>query len=428
MAANTLTNFLVGIGWDTTQFDQGTKQIHSSMGSLKSTILQTGVALGAIGAGVKFAASASQIDNFTRSIGVGRSELLALGGALEGMGGSADSAMGILTSLEQKRASLLTGETGWIATAARAGIDTRDILSATDAMDAFVKLADQFHNMTQQQRLNAAEALGLDPATVAFLSQGRAVVDATIETYRQARPPIDGLTEASRELTQEWSQLEAIAGGLADKVESKMIPAIAQATIAVNRFLQANKAGVDAAIDRYATPENIDSAAVAVAGAGVASTGTLTGAALAKLGLTRSGAIIAGASRLAGGVGVAYGVSDIAARAIDEQMQAYPWYQRADIALTKGFYDLTGLDISRGNVYEGTVRESLYQFTPPESAWAPGYGSGARPQVNVTVTPQPLTINAHLEMDGRAVADKVMQVTSDQNRVAIDDLQSTTER
>ena len=86
------------------------------------------------------------------------------------MGGDADSAMGILTSLEQKRASILTGETGWIAPAARAGIDTNAILQATDSLDAVLLLSDQFQQLSAQQRLNAADALGFDPATVAFLS------------------------------------------------------------------------------------------------------------------------------------------------------------------------------------------------------------------------------------------------------------------
>lgn len=424
--SSVLTSFLVGIGWDTSGFDQGTKHIESSMGSVKSSVLQTAASIGTLtaltGAGLKFAKSTSEIDNFTRSIGVGRSDLLAFGGALQGMGGDADSAIGILTSLEQKRASILTGETGWIAPAARAGIDTNSILQATDSLDAVLRLSDQFQQLSAQQRLNAADALGFDPATVAFLSQGRDVVEATLNQYRDARPLVDGLTEASRDLTQEWSRLEALAGGIGDKVQSKLIPAITQATTVVTEFLNANKQAIDAGIEKYGTPENIEAASVAAAGAGVSTAGAVAGSLLKRFGLTGTGSLVAGGARLVGGAGIAYGVADIASRFADEQLQQIPGYQELDAAFTRKAYDVTGWDLSRGNVYEGVSRESLYQFTAPDSAWTPGYGSGPKPQ------PTTINVNATLEMDGKVLADKVLSVVSDSNQAALDDLQSTTER
>lgn len=424
--SSVLTSFLVGIGWDTSGFDQGTKHIESSMGSVKSSVLQTAASIATLsaltGAGLRFAETTSQTDNFTRSIGVGRSDLLAFGGALQGMGGDADSAIGILTSLEQKRASILTGETGWIATAARAGIDTNSILQATDSLDAVLRLSDQFQQLSAQQRLNAADALGFDPATVAFLSQGRDVVEATLNQYRDARPLVDGLTEASRDLTQEWSRLEALAGGIGDKVQSKLIPAITQATTVVTEFLNANKQAIDAGIEKYGTPENIEAASVAAAGAGVSTAGAVAGSLLQRFGLTGTGSLVAGGARLVGGAGIAYGVADIASRFADEQLQQIPGYQELDAAFTRKAYDVTGLDLSRGNVYEGTAREPLYQFTAPDSAWTPGYGSGPKPQ------PTTINVNATLEMDGKVLADKVLSVVSDSNQAALDDLQSTTER
>lgn len=425
--SSVLTSFLVGIGWDTSGFDQGTKHIESSMGSVKSSVLQTAASIATLsaltGAGLKFAKSTSEIDNFTRSIGVGRSDLLAFGGALQGMGGDADSAMGILTSLEQKRASILTGETGWIAPAARAGIDTNAILQATDSLDAVLRLSDQFQQLSAQQRLNAADALGFDPATVAFLSQGRGVVSATLDQYRNARPPVDGLAEASRDLTQEWSRLEALAGGIGDKVQSKLIPAITQATGIVNKFLSANKQAIGAGIEKYGTPENIEAAGVAAAGAGVSTAGAVAGSLLQRFGLTGTGSLVAGGARLAGGAGIAYGVSDIASRFADEQLRQIPGYQELDAAFTRKAYDVTGWDLSRGNVYEGVSRESLF---PDMSTWmSGGFGMQATPP-----RPQPTTINvnATLEMDGKVLADKVLSVVSDSNQAALDDLQSTTER
>lgn len=429
--SSVLTSFLVGLGWETSSFDQGTKHIESSMNSVKSSVLQTAASIATLsaltGAGLKFAEKTSQIDNFTRSIGVGRSDLLAFGGALQGMGGDADAAMGILTSLEQKRASILTGETGWIPTAARAGIDTNAILQATDSLDAVLRLSDQFQQLSAQQRLNAGDALGFDPATVAFLSQGRGVVEATLNQYRDARPLVDGLTEASRDLTQEWSRLEALAGGIGDKVQSKLIPAITQATTVVTDFLNANKQAIDAGIEKYGTPENIEAAGVAAAGAGVSTAGAVAGSLLQRFGLTGTGSMVAGGARLAGGAGIAYGVSDIASRLIDEQLNQLQGYSDLNEAVSQGILNATGYFpsqdygfISEDDPRLGRQRDSWWDFSS-----GGGWGMQATPQ-----RPQPtvVNVNATLEMDGKVLADKVLSVVSDSNQAALDDLQSTTER
>lgn len=429
--SSVLTSFLVGLGWETSSFDQGTKHIESSMNSVKSSVLQTAASIATLsaltGAGLKFAEKTSQIDNFTRSIGVGRSDLLAFGGALQGMGGDANAAMGILTSLEQKRASILTGETGWIPTAARAGIDTNAILQATDSLDAVLRLSDQFQKASSQQRLNMADALSFDPATVAFLSQGRGVVEATLNQYRNARPPIKGLIEASRDLTQEWSQLQTLAGGIGDKVQSKLIPAITSATGVVNEFLNANKQAIDAGIEKYGTPENIEAAGVAAAGAGVSAVGGIAGSLMQRFGLTGTGSLVAGGARLAGGAGIAYGVSDIVARAIDEQLSQFQWYNTSGEAFSQGILNATGYFPTKEY---GFISEDDPRLGRQRDSWWDFGNSGSFGFQPTPPRPQPtvVNVNATLEMDGKVLADKVLSVVSDSNQAALDDLQSTTER
>lgn len=428
--SSVLTSFLVGIGWDTSNFDQGTKHIESSMGSVKSSVLQTAASIATLtamtGAGLKFAKTTSEIDNFTRSIGIGRSDLLAFGGALQGMGGDADSAMGILTSLEQKRASILTGETGWIAPAARAGIDTNAILQATDSLDAVLRLSDQFQNLSAQQRLNAADALGFDPATVAFLSQGRTVVSATLDQYRNARPPVDGLVQASRDLTQEWSQLQSLAGGIGDKVYSKLIPAITSATSEVNKFLTANKAAIDAGIDKYATPENVENAGIVATVLGVSGGGSIAGALLQKLGLTGTGALLGATSRVTGSAAVGWGVGTAVRESgvLDTAAQEFGFKDYQQL-FNYRMDQLLGKNISGMNPGEGPLFGLLSGGADAPGALTSGWGFQPTPP-----RPQPTTINvnATLEMDGKVLADKVLSVVSDSNQAALDDLQSTTER
>ena len=428
--SSVLTSFLVGIGWDTSNFDQGTKHIESSMGSVKSSVLQTAASIATLtamtGAGLKFAKTTSEIDNFTRSIGVGRSDLLAFGGALQGMGGDADSAMGILTSLEQKRASILTGETGWIAPAARAGIDTNAILQATDSLDAVLRLSDQFKNAAPQQRLNMADALGFDPATVAFLSQGRTVVEATLNQYRDARPPVDGLVESSRDLTQEWSRLEALAGGIGDKIQSKLIPAITDVTSEVNEFLTANKNVINEGID-----EHFGAIATSVALLAAGSTmGTIAklatyipaiGGGLSMAATAASSMAMLGA---AGVVGWNVGTEIRESGVLDTVVQqiGYENYQQF---FNYRMDQLLGNNVTGMNPGEGPLFGLLSGGADAPGALTSGWGFQPTPP-----RPQPTTINvnATLEMDGKVLADKVLSVVSDSNQAALDDLQSTTER
>lgn len=428
--SSVLTSFLVGLGWETSSFDQGTKHIESSMNSVKSSVLQTAASIATLsaltGAGLKFAEKTSQIDNFTRSIGVGRSDLLAFGGALQGMGGDADSAMGILTSLEQKRASILTGDTGWIPTAARAGIDTNAILQATDSLDAVLRLSDQFKNAAPQQRLNMADALGFDPATVAFLSQGRDVVEATLNQYRDARPLVDGLTEASRDLTQEWSRLEALAGGIGDKVQSKLIPAITSATTAVGDFLNANKQAIDAGIDKYATPENVETAGMVATILGVSGGGSMAGALLQKLGLTGTGALLGATSRVTGSAAIGWGVGTAVRESgvLDTASQEFGFKDYQQL-FNYRMDQLLGKNITGMNEGEGPLFGLLSGGADSPGALTSGWGFQPTPP-----RPQPtvVNVNATLEMDGKVLADKVLSVVSDSNQAALDDLQSTTER
>lgn len=80
--ASVLSSFLVGIGWDTQDFDKGTKNIERSLGGVKTTALQVGAALtGAFGAKaltVDFAKRTDTISQFSAALGVAASDVQGL--------------------------------------------------------------------------------------------------------------------------------------------------------------------------------------------------------------------------------------------------------------------------------------------------------------------------------------------------------------
>jgi len=494
--ANTLTNFLVGIGWDMTQYDQGTKHIHSSLGSIKSTVLQTGVALaGAFGIKAlttDFADMADQAGKFGQVYGVAASDLTSFGKAIEFAGGNASTAFSTLANIEKLRAGLLTGDTGWIATAARAGIDTRDILSATDAFQAMLALSDQFQGMSLQQRLNASQALGLDDATLRLLSGGRDQMMAVIETMRQGRPLIEDTTKAAAQFNQGLVTLQNNVGGVADKISIVLLPKLTDIIDGTNEWYAANQnlvnQGLDKALEPIADNFGAITASVALLAAG-STLGTISKLAQYIPGIGGGLSMAAGAAARLSGIGAAAGVSVAAADVIDKQLQDAPWYQRLNEFVSQKAFDITGYFpaqdfqfIPEGDprlggrtrnpvlpditpMYQGMKRDFIFP-TSNEGDDKKTQGS-VFPDLNLMyqgmkrdfvfpdfnardyqfalpdmsslpgwgfqaapLRPQPtvVNVNAKLEMDGRVIDEKVISVMSDQNQAAVEDLQSTTER
>ena len=85
--SKTLTNFLIGIGWNTSDLDKGSQHIQSSLGGVKSQALQAGAAIaGAFGARALttgFASAAADVGRFSQVYGVAADDVMALGRAIE---------------------------------------------------------------------------------------------------------------------------------------------------------------------------------------------------------------------------------------------------------------------------------------------------------------------------------------------------------
>ena len=246
LMSNVISSFLVGIGFD---YDKkSAQQIEGGIDSIKSKALQLGaVVAGAFGLKsltVDFANSADMLGKFGQTFGVSANDVQAFGNALATEGGSLESFMSQLESLERARARILVGDVGFFAPAGKAGLDPNVIADANNATDAYLALADSFAVMNTQQRINAAEALGLDEASIRLLSQGRGAVESLVSKYRSIRPLTGDMTGEAAEFNRQWVEASANIKGVADTISTELLPVINDITAQVNSWFGENKGGI----------------------------------------------------------------------------------------------------------------------------------------------------------------------------------------
>lgn len=277
--AGTLSNFLIGIGFDFD--DKGAKEVDNSIGSIKKTALQAGAAIaGAFGIKkltLDFAQANDTLGKFSEVFGVIPNDVYAIGQALTHQGGSLDSFINQLSGIERLRAGLLQGDAGWLATAAQAGIDPAIITSASSATEAYRNLAGAFQGLSRQGRINAAQALGLDEASIRLLSRGVVEFDKEVNRLQNIRPVTDEMTKISAEFNDQLQDLNLNIGGVADKISVNLVPAINSVIGSTNKWFEANRNIINSGIDTTfnVIGDNIGqvaSAAGLLAGSGILST------------------------------------------------------------------------------------------------------------------------------------------------------------
>lgn len=488
--SNVITSFLVGIGFD---YDKkSADQIGTGIDGIKSKALQLGaVVAGAFGIKAltaDFAQSRDMLGKFAEVFGVSANDVQAFGNALATEGGTLESFMSQLESIERARARIRVGDVGFFAPAGKAGIDPNQIADARTATEAYLGLADAFAGMNAQQRINAAEALGLDEASIRLLSQGRESVEALVAKFATIRPVTTDMTESAAEFNRQWLEMQQNIGGVADRISDKLVPAMSEAIRSVNGWVGANRD----LINQYAVDPIAEQAdKIAVTATLLGATGGLSGlAAMAKhipaIGSGLSG--VAGALSRITAVGAAFAGAGVVSGTIDNILRSTigEAYDKSDAALTKFIYDSTGIDVSRGDVYTGTkrsdtaigqlVKATLGTGDPAEITEATGLpewlfkpisglqkeifypdaspdvadairmlnaappvtqGMYVRPEserVGPTTErapasqPGPTTqnINVSLELDGNVIDRRVVRVVDGMAQTAIDDLTSST--
>jgi hypothetical protein len=272
-----------------------------------------------------FANAKDDLGKFGQVFGVTASDVSAFGNAMRIEGGTLEGFMSQLSQLEQFRAGLAVGDAGFLAQAGRAGLDVSGLVEAESATEGFLELADQFQAMTQQQRLNAATALGLDEATIRLLSRGRSQIEDLVEAQRKLRPVTDEMTEAARIFNEENKNLMNNLGGIADQISVRLLPQISGVVAGMNDWIEANREVIGSGLDTFfaSLNENVLTVAASLGLVTAGATSLATGGALAKLGLGGAGGALKGAGRLAtrfGGLGLAASGGFAIGSAIEEQL------------------------------------------------------------------------------------------------------------
>lgn len=428
--ANTLTNFLVGIGFD---FDQrGAKEVDSAIDGIKTRALQTGAVIaGAFGINqltFGFANATDTLGKFSDTFGVLPDDVAAFGRALAIEGGSLESFMQQLAGIERLRAGILAGNAEFIGLAGRAGIDATEITDAANATEAYIALADQFSRLSQQQRINAAQALGLDEASIRLLSRGSDEVEKLVERQRQLRPVTRDMIEESADFNRNIKDLTTSIGGFADTISVKLLPGINDTIEATTGWLNVNQDLINQKLDVALEPIANNIGAISAAGGLLATGGLLSVfAGMARfVPIVGSGlaTVAAGLARLTG-----YGALLTTTYAIVQEAE-----QGGSLSATNLFGEN-----SVTKFLDTPISELLPDFTfaparlpgngiPSAVSGIPSAVSGIPSAVSGIPggSSQPQNINVTLTLDGQVLEQKIITVNDRQNEQAIRDIETST--
>lgn len=444
MASKVLKSFLIGIGYDTKGLEAGDKKIQASLQGIKSSALGIGAVIGAFGAGAGVIVStANKIDRLaaaTQNMRTPMNTVYSFGNAVETMGGQASEALDTLKRFEEFQNNFnLNGQDGSTDALAKAGIDV-GALAATrggDAMDFARELERQYQGLNEGQRAQVQDALGLSNGVARLLSEGQ--TEARMALSSSNTGAIDQMTESARRFAESNSILSQKFEGLANELTEKFLPSLIGASEWFNKFLSEHRGEISQGID-YAA-EN-PGATTALLGASVSS---LLGPILSKLGLSSIGGLatkggVAGVAITGGAIG-----SDLLNQGLDKYV---PGYRNVSQRLDDMLKDATGLDsipgpldlmsgrfpgISNRSEAPSTNDRSAADSMPPQSGAGDGYKDVAtqsnddlvraiqRAKVNVNN-------NLTIQLDGRELDARIIQVNERQNYEAAEDFKPTTER
>lgn len=402
---NTISNFLVGIGFDLDK--KSVDNVSSGIDGVKSKALQLGaIVAGAFGIKAltnDFAAAKDNLGKFGQVFGVTADDVNAFGNALRLEGGTLEGFMSQLASLEKFRAGLATGDVGFIEAAGRAGLDIQGLIEAENATAGFLNLADQFQQMSQQQRLNAAEALGLDDAAIRLLSKGSVEIMRVVDAQRLMRPITDEMTDSAALFNDELQDLQTNIGGFADQISVNLMPAINDVLIGMNDWIGANRGLINSGLDTFF--ESINENAIAIAASlGLITTGAAglaAGGLATKIGLGGIGGLATKTGGLAtktGGVGLATAVGFALGTVINEQFSD---------ETSRNIGSFIGPDLVRLMSILGNKQAQDVQ------------------EIEARQKNRPIKLTTNLVLDGKVIDQQIQTLLGVYADQAIDDLKST---
>ena len=392
--ANVLTSFLIGIGLDTTEFTRGQQNVISGLESIKSKALMVGSAVlaGAFGLskmGADFAETTDRLGKFGQTYSLVANDIAGFGRAIQSQGGDFEATFSQLEKIEKLRASYITGNVGWITPQAITGLDTASIKTSTDALQALLSQADRFKASTPQMRVNMKEALGIDDATARLLSLGREGASELIGKYKMMRPITDEATQASAEFNRQLLDLKTNMGAVSDSIAMKVIPVLNMAMKGWNQPAEEVAKGFN---------QNV-------------------------LGKSVVGDVVRGA---VGVISPSYEKELKKQVGVKDDKKTGNWYQRS-IDWASKTYGGEGYSPSAAalpSMPTGPAvmpQQSAARQSAQTEALQKAQASRSQPQ-------PPIIVHTHLNLDGREIDNRIVEVNQRGHKSTLDDVKSTTSR
>lgn len=435
--ANVLTSFLIGIGFDTSKLDSGMRDVDSKMGQVKGSALKVSAALVAVfgsaaASVVKTAAGVDQLALKTGNMRTPMQYIYNYGNALKFLGGSAEDALGIVSTIERTLNNLqLKGDLGPLQDLALAGIDISQLTNAKSAQEFLATLSQQVPQLDKNQRGVVQQSLGLSDAALKSLTQGPEAFQASMARSEELSGNIEKLTDNSRKLMENSAEFSLAIEGITNELSVQFLSSLVGVSGWINNFLKENKEGITGAI-KYAAD---NATATAVLGAGA--TASLLGAGLSKIGLSTIG----GAASGAGTLGVAVAGSAIGANVLNESLGKYvPGYSQASLGFDEALKSVTGLDRIPGplELIFGGKPNSSDGLSPSDVAMpdtSSGLSHAEERQAGaealagaLSKTPIKVQNTVNVNLDGQALEAKITEVNERTAHDTLDDLSTTTAR
>ncbi|HIH0917193.1 TPA: hypothetical protein ACYHT6_001354 [Vibrio cholerae] len=433
----TLSNFLIGVSLD--YDNKGAKQVQSSLDSIKRSSLQASLAVAGMAGGLGLMAGNTAkgirtFSQFAEQIGASTELIAAQSEAWQRAGGSAGGYLSLMERLAKMRAGVLKGDVGWIEEAAKVGLNYNDMLN-TAPDELLPKIIERMSKMNQQQRLNAVDMLGAEPVLSNIAVDGRGAFEEQTQKQLERFQITKQMEAESERLLTNWSDTLSEMEAITDRASMAITPKLNEILGGFNDFFESNRpeihGGVDAVFGTLA--DNLDLVLAGVVGIKAAGIGAMVERFTALGGTANS---IGRLAKNLGQIGVAATVAAGGARLIDGQLQSFDWYRESDAWFTQKVFELTGIDMSRGGVYEnqptviGPDRTAQLE-TARESKRAQTYHqvmASYAPPAQSSYPARKTEEHIHVHLSEREVAHFIRQVNSQDAEQAVRDLRSPIDR
>ncbi|AUR98883.1 hypothetical protein NVP1256O_44 [Vibrio phage 1.256.O._10N.286.45.F8] len=433
--SQTLDTFLIGIGLDFQTDD--VKKVNSGLDSVKRTAMQAGAAVaGAFGTKAVTADVANRTRGYTllaEQIGSTANAVASLDSAYTRAGGGAGEIVGQLEQLKELQAGLQVGNVEWISRAAMAGIDTGGIINEQDPTEIFRNVIGQLEGMSTNQRINAINALGLNPTAINLAEDGLAELDAQIQKSLDRRSISESLQKDSEIFATQWSDMWENIYGITDRAGTQIIPAVNEITGSINDFFDANRDNINSGADEFfgKIADNLDSLAIA----GVAVTASGVGTTLA--GMAKAVPIIGGGAKTFAAFAKSLGAIGVAAAGINLVMNEGGKGGALSAGSIFGENSFTDfLDTPISELFSSSPSASPTVITPSQTAplsapvvsaqsYTSDRGKAFDPYNQQSQATQPRTLQPiNIQIGNQAIKQIVVDIIDEEEKQAVKDLRS----